>query len=176
MPTRLAFSLILLATGPIAFASEPCKAQPCPEDSAAVTEAIHTIEPWIGEQITALHAATNPEEVRQIANALCMRTDSLARQFRKVFPDNDDGWSLFGLYSGLAAAYSTCAPGLAAVYRAVAASALYSGPDPYRPAAYQALRSISDRAWSLVRAKNPQRKERLLEKLDADRVDLIVAL
>ncbi len=176
MLKRLTIPLLLLTASASAFASEPCKEQPCAADPAAVVEANRTIEPWIGEQINAIHAATNPEEVRQVANALSLRTDSLTRQFREVFPDNDDGWSKFGLYSGLAAAYSTCAPALAAAYNALAASALYSGPDPYRPAIYEALRSISDRAWQLARAKNPQRAERLLEKLDADRVDLVLAL
>ena len=176
MLKRLTIPLLVLMVSASAFASEPCKEQPCPADSAAVVEAIHTIEPWIGDQINTLHAATNPAEVRELAQVLSLRTDSLARQFREVFPANDDDWSLFGLYSGLAAAYSTCAPALAASYNALAASALYSGSDPYRPAMYQALQSISDRAWSLAQAKNPQRAARLLEKLDADRVDLVMAL
>ncbi|MDX9750846.1 MAG: hypothetical protein RBT71_07170 [Flavobacteriales bacterium] len=173
---RLVFSLLALTAGPMAMASEPCKEQPCTVDSAAVVEAIHTLEPWIGEQINALHTATNPAEVRTLANALHARTDSLARRFRETFPDNDDGWSLFGLYSGMAAAYGTCAPALAAVYNTAAVTALYSGTNPYRPDMYQALQSISDRAWQLARARNPQRAKRLLEKLDADRVDLVLAL
>ncbi len=141
-----------------------------------MTEAIHTIEPWIGEQVTALHAATNPEEVRQIANMLSLRTDSLAHRFKEVFPEEQDGWITASAYNGLAAALDATSPGAGAAYRGIAAAVQYSDPDPYRPPMYQALQSISDRAWSLARAKKPQRVERLLGKLDADRVDLIATL
>lgn len=176
MLKRLAITLLLLTAGASAFASEPCKEQPCPADSAAVVEAIHTIEPWIGEQINALHAATDPATVRELAHAISLRTDSLAMCFRQVFPEEDDGWIMATAYNGLAAALDATNPGAGAAYRGVAAVLQYSDPTPYRPAMYQALRSISDRAWSLARTKNPQRAARLLEKLDADRVDLVVAL
>ncbi len=176
MPVRLVLSYLLLATGPIAFAGEPCKEQPCAADSAAVVAAIHTIEPWIGEQINALHTAQDPEEVRQLAAALSLRTDSLARCFRQVFPEEDDGWIMATAYNGLAAALNATNPGAGAAYRGIAAAVQYSDPDPYRPAMYKALRSIADRAWALARAKDPKRVERLLEKLDADHMDLVVAL
>ncbi|MBS1568140.1 MAG: hypothetical protein JST45_01740 [Bacteroidetes bacterium] len=176
MLNRLAIALLLLTAGASAFASEPCKNQPCPADSAAVVEAIHTIEPWIGEQINALHAAINPAEVRGLAHTISLRTDSLARRFRQVFPEEDDGWIMASAYNGLATALDATNPGAGTPYRAIATAFQYSDPAPYRPAMYQALRSISDRAWSLARAKNPQRAARLLEKLDADRVDLVVAL
>ena len=146
------------------------------EAAAAVVVAFHANEPWIGERINALHTATNPAEVRLLADELSKRTDSMACRFRQVFPEKDDGSIMASTYNGLAAALDATDPGAGAAYRGVAAVLQYSDPAPYRPAMYQALRSISDRAWSLARAKNPQRMQRLLEKLDADRVTLSTAL
>lgn len=171
MWARTVISIWILATAPVAFGQDAVQA-----DSTNVVSAIREAEPWIAQQVEALKRTSNPVERGIIANALSAHTDSLARQFRTVFPDNDDGWMMFSMYNGLASAVACESPGLAAVYRAVASTALYSGNSPYRPAMYQALRSISDRAWSLARAKRPERVERLLEKLDADRLDLVVAL
>lgn len=140
-----------------------------------MVEAIHTIEPWIGEQINALHTATNPAEVRELAHAISLRTDSLTRRFRQVFPEEDDGWIMASAFNGLAAALDGTDPGAGAAYRGMAAAAQYSDPVPYRPDMYKALQSISDRAWSLARARDPVRVQRLLGKLDAAHEELAAA-
>lgn len=173
---RLAFTLGLINSSAGTFAGEPCKEQPCPADSAAVVQAMHNIEPWIAAQIEALHAAKDPAHVQQLSQALSDRTDSLARRFRQVFPEEDDGWMLASTYNGLAAVLDATTPGAGTPFQAIAAAYQYSDPDPYRPDLYQALNAISERAWSLARATNPERVKRLLEKLDADHVDLVVAL
>lgn len=146
------------------------------EDPVAVFATIQLVEPWIAEQIELIEQARGPEQVNAIAGAISARTDSLVRQFRKAFPDEGDGWTMFSLYNGLASAVACENPGLAAVYRSVGTVALYADDDPYRPKAYQALIRLSDHAWSLSKAKNPQRMARLVEKLRADHVDLIADL
>ncbi|MGB3525874.1 MAG: hypothetical protein WBB32_07915 [Flavobacteriales bacterium] len=176
MFSRIIFSAGLAFLGQGTFAQGPCEQSRSPSDSVAIVEAIRRAEPWIADQLDAMKTSTDPAEVQARAMELSQRTDSLARQFRKVFPDNDEGWMLFGMYSGLAAASDACAPGLAAVYRASAAAALFSGDSPYRPEMYQALNSISEQAWSLARAKRPERSQRLLEKLTAEYLDLIFSL
>lgn len=145
------------------------------EDSAAVVAAIHALEPWIAAQLGTLHATGDPVQRRSLANELADSTDGLARRWRLVFPEEDDGWMMASAYNGLAAALDATNPGAGAAYRGVAAALQYSDPAPYRPARYQALRSISDRAWSLARAKDPVRVQRLLGKLDAAHVELATA-
>jgi hypothetical protein len=176
MCSRIIFSASLAFLAQGSAAQGPLEPSRSSSDSVAIVEAIHRTEPWIADQLEAMKISTDPVEIRALAMDLSQRTDSLAGQFRKVFPDNDDGWMLFGLYSGLAAASVASAPGLAAVYRSSAATALYSGDSPYRPEMYKSLNSISERAWSLARSKRPERSQRLLDKLTAEHLDLIFAL
>lgn len=159
-----------------AFAGDPVPVGTAAKDSAAIVEAIRQVEPWIAKELGGIENTSDITQVQAIASKIAQRTDSLAKRFRTVFPDDDDGWMMFGIYSGLAAAVDACNPGLAAVYRSSAAVALYSGEDPFRPPLYHALITISDRAWSLSHAKRAGRSERLIDKLRADHVDLITAL
>jgi hypothetical protein len=161
--------LIGFTTG--AFASEPSA-----EDSTAVMKAFLAAESWIGHQLEFLQAAPNTAQLDSIARNISQRTDSLTQRFRKVFPDDDDGAPLSGMYSGLASAYACSAPALAAVYRASAMMALYSSDSAYRPAPYEVLCRISEHANALAHVKRPERIERLIAKLHSDHIDLVVAL
>lgn len=176
MSLRHYISLVAIALVGHAFAGEPEDACSATMDSAAIVEAIHQVEPWIAKELDAIQNTSDIVQIQAIASKISQRTDSLAKRFRTVFPDNEADWAMFSLYSGLAAATDACNPGLAAVYRGSAAVALYSGVSPYRPSLYQALHAISDRSCALAHAKREVRSQRLIEKLRADHVDLITAL
>lgn len=171
--TSIALGLLLFAVRTVA--SAPGQAQPR-EDSTAVVQALQAIVPWINAQVDRLEQTSDPVELRHTARQLAERTDSLAHAFREIFPAADDGYVTASAFNGLAAALDASCPGLAAAYRSMGAAMQYSDPDPYRPDLYRAVQTIADRANSLARAKNKTRIARLLEKLEADRVDLIVAL
>ncbi|MCO5273348.1 MAG: hypothetical protein M9900_00340 [Flavobacteriales bacterium] len=145
-------------------------------DSTALVQGIHSTAPWIADQVLALHATRDPAQRKILADELADRTDALTRRWRQVFPEEDDGWVMASTYNGLAAVFDAGTPGAGAPYRAIAAAFENSDPAPFRPDMYHALQAISDRAWSLARAKNAKRAERLLGKLDAANMDLVVAL
>lgn len=177
MKLRISFALgLLILVATRSLAGTPCREQPCPEDSAAVVQALHAMAPWISTQVNLLQQASSPVELRRTAARLSERTDSLARRFREVFPAEDDDYMTGVVFNALAAGLDASCPGLAAAYRSVGTAMQFSDPDPYRPDPYRAVQAISERARSLARAKNDARIARLLEKLDSDRVDLIVAL
>lgn len=159
-----------------AFAGETENSRTTTLDSAAVVTAIHQVEPWIAEKLDAIQHTSDIGQVQAIASRISQRTDSLAKRFRHVFPDDDDSWTMFSIYTGLAAAMDACNPGLAAVYRATAATAVVTGEAPYRPPLYRALAAISDRSSALAHAKRAERTQRLIEKLRSDHVDLVTAL
>lgn len=123
-----------------------------------------------------MRQASNPTQVHHAATLVAQHSDSLATRFRQVFPADDDGWTQFSLYNGLASAISGDSPGLAAVYRATGTALLFGADDPYRPSVYRTVATISELSAELARTRKPERKARLLEKLEAARIDLIVAL
>lgn len=144
-------------------------------DSTEVVEAIHTIGPWLGQRIAELENASTPEQSRRLALLIAEQTDVLASRFRDVFPDDDDGIMLFGVFNGLAAALGCSDPALAAAYRTAGTAALYSGDSPYRPASYRALYALSEQAWEMARATRPARKHRLLGQLQGTYAELVAA-
>lgn len=144
-------------------------------DSTEVVEAIHTIGPWLGQRIAELENASTPEQSRRLALLIAERTDGLTSRFREVFPDDDDGIMLFGMFNGLAAALGCSEPALAAAYRAMGTAALYSGDSPYRPASYHALSALSELAWEMAHATRAVRKQHLLGQLRDTYAELVAA-
>lgn len=123
-------------------------------DSAEVVEAIHTIGPWLGQRIAELDNASTPEQSRRVALLIAERTDALASRFREVFPDDDDGIMLFGMFNGLAAAL---------------------GCSAYRPASYRTLSALSELAWEMAHATRAVRKQHLLGQLRDTYAELVAS-
>lgn len=170
------FILFLAALGFTSWANAQQPGTVASSDSTALVQGIHSTAPWIADQVLALHATRDPAQRKLLADALADSTGALTRRWRQVFPEEDDGWLMASTYNGLAAVFDAGTPGAGAPYRAIAAAFENSDPIPYRPDMYHALEAISNHAWSLARAKHPQRVQRLLGKLDAANVDLVVAL
>lgn len=137
-----------------------------PMDSTVQSE-LSALRAFLAERMGDLDKSASAEGHRVIARSMEERIVAWRQLVRDTWPDHDNGYSAYIINSSLANSVGCSQPGLSAFYQFMATQALLNHKDPYRPMPYTALGHMQEFLFSLSRAKNPERIQRLRTKVSS---------